>query len=243
MAHSQRGWTGARTPSAIKSVRQAQRRRAVNQPRRSAAKTLVARALASATEAATNGGDAQEVQAAVQRAVSALDRASKIGAIHENAASRRKSRLMLKVNAALGGQIAAAPAQARSTSKAQAAKQARARIAASKASKAKGEQTAAGKARAALARSTRAATETSQGVSAATAEPVTEEKPAKRAGGPKATAKAAAAKPAAKAAAKPAAKPTASKAAAKPAAKVTASKAAAKADKESKPKSTRSRAK
>jgi small subunit ribosomal protein S20 len=188
LAHSPRGWTGARTPSAIKNVRQAQRRRAVNQPRRAAAKTLVTRALATATETATNGGDAQEVQAAVRRAVSALDRAAKIGAIHTNAANRRKSRLMLKVNAALGGEIAAAPAQARSTGKAQAAKQARVRIAASKASKAKGEQTAAGKARAALARSTRAASETKR--AAAEAEPAAATTPSGRASSAKSTAKA-----------------------------------------------------
>lgn len=220
MAHSPRGWTGARTPSAIKNVRQAQRRRAVNQPRRTAAKTLIARALASATDAATNGGDAQEVEAAVQRAVSALDRAAKIGAIHANAASRRKSRLMLKVNAALGGEIAAAPAQARSTSKAQAAKQARARIAASKASKAKGEQTAAGKARAALARSTRAAAAKPR-AAATKAEPATEEKPRTRASSAK----------------------SAAKATSKPAAKAAAGKKATKADQETAAKAPRSRSK
>ncbi len=174
MAHSPRGWTGARTPSAIKSVRQAQRRHAVNQPRRTAAKTLVTKALASANDAASNGGSAQDVQAAVGRAVSALDRAAKIGAIHQNAADRRKSRLMLKVNAVLGGQAVAAPAhQARTTGKAAAAKQARQRIAASRATKAKGEQTAAGKARAALARSTRSTTEEAPATTAAVAAPTT----------------------------------------------------------------------
>ena len=49
MAHSPRGWTGTRTPSAQKRVRTAERRRAINQPRRSAAKTLVTKALAVAT--------------------------------------------------------------------------------------------------------------------------------------------------------------------------------------------------
>lgn len=157
MAHSPRGWTGARTPSAIKRVRQTQRRRLVNQPRRTAAKTLIAKALVAATDAAQNGGDGAEVQQAVERAVSALDRAAKIGAIHRNAADRRKSRLMLKVNAALAGEGVTALAKvARTTGKAAAAKQAKARIAASRATKAKGAQTAAGKARAALARTTRA---------------------------------------------------------------------------------------
>jgi small subunit ribosomal protein S20 len=157
LAHSQRGWTGARTPSAIKRVRQAERRRAINQPRRSAAKTLVSKAMLVATDAAGNGGTAEDVQLAVQRAVSALDRAAKIGVIHPNAAARRKSRLMLKTNAALGGEGVAAPAKsARQVGKAQAAKEAKARIAAGRAAKAKGAQTAAGKARAALARTSRA---------------------------------------------------------------------------------------
>lgn len=159
MAHSQRGWTGARTPSAIKRVRQTERRRLINQPRRTAAKTLIGKAMVAATDAATNGGASDEVREAVERAISALDRAAKLGAIHRNAADRRKSRLMLKVNATLGGDGLVAQTKgtkvARTTSKAAAAKQAKARIAASRATKAKGAQTAAGKARAALARTTR----------------------------------------------------------------------------------------
>jgi small subunit ribosomal protein S20 len=155
LAHSPRSWSGARTPSAIKRVRQAERRRAINQPRRSAAKTLVSRTLA----AVNNNEDAAQIEQLVQRAVSALDRAAKIGAIHRNAASRRKSRLMLKVSAAVGGEaLVTAGRQGRTTGKAAAAKQAKARIAASKATKAKGAQTAAGKARAALARTTRETT-------------------------------------------------------------------------------------
>lgn len=152
MAHSPRGWTGARTPSAIKRVRQTERRRQINQPRRSAAKTLVSKAMLSTT----NGASPEEVQEAVARAVSALDVAAKSGAIHRNAAARRKSRLVLKVNAALAGEeLVTTTKAARTTGKAASAKQAKARIAASRATKAKGAQTAAGKARAALARSTR----------------------------------------------------------------------------------------
>lgn len=155
MAHSPRGWTGARTPSAIKRVRQSERRRQINQPRRSAAKTLISKAMLSTT----NGASPEELQEAVAHAASALDRAAKTGAIHPNAAARRKSRLMLKVNAALAGEeVVSATKAARSTGKAAAAKQAKARIAASRATKAKGAQTAAGKARAALARSTREST-------------------------------------------------------------------------------------
>ena len=154
MAHSSRGWTGARTPSAIKRVRQTARRRAINQPRRSAAKTLVLKAV---TEA--GNGNPEQARDALAEALSALDRAAKSGAIHRNAADRRKSRLTLKVNAALGGvEVVPAGKVSRTTGKAAAAKQARARIAASKATRAKGAQTAAGKAREALAKTTRSGT-------------------------------------------------------------------------------------
>lgn len=211
MAHSQRGWTGARTPSAIKRVRQTARKRVINQPRRAAAKTLVARAVGVASEA-QGGASNTELQDAVQRAVSALDLAAKSGAIHKNAANRRKSRLMNKVNAALGGGISAPAKAARQTGKAAAAKEAKARIAAGRAAKAKGAQTAAGKARAALSRTTRDAA-------------------AEKAITPTATAAKTAAKPAAKTSAKPAAKAPAkpaAKASAKPAAKATAKKSPAK---------------
>ena len=98
MAHSSRTWTGARSPQGKKRVRQAERRNEILQPRRSAAKTLVKSALVAA-----GTGEPEQTQAAVILAVSALDRAAKVGAIHPNAAARRKSRLMLKVNASLCG--------------------------------------------------------------------------------------------------------------------------------------------
>jgi ribosomal protein S20 len=152
LAKTPRSWTGARSPSGLKRVRQAQRRREVLQPRRSAAKTHAANALLAATSP-IEGVDPAQVLAA---ALSALDRAAKVGAIHPNAAARRKSRLTRKVNAAVGGaQVQTAAHVTKSTGKAAAAKAARARIAASKADKAKGAQTAAGKARAALTRTTR----------------------------------------------------------------------------------------
>jgi ribosomal protein S20 len=152
LAKTPRTWTGARTPSGLKRVRQAERRRDILQPRRSAAKTLVAKAVRVATQP-TDGNDAN---AALIEALSALDRAAKVGAIHPNAAARRKSRLTIRINAALGGAAVQPSARAtKTTGKAQAAKAAKARIAAAKADKAKGAQTAAGKARAALTRSTR----------------------------------------------------------------------------------------
>jgi small subunit ribosomal protein S20 len=151
LAHSSRTWSGARTPQALKRVRQSTRRNAILQPRRSAAKTQVKNALAAA-----EGGDVEATRQAVAEAVSALDRAAKVGAIHPNQAARRKGRLMRRADAALGGEtLTTTRKPQRQVSKAAAAKAAKARIAAGKASKAKGEQTAAGKARAALSKSAR----------------------------------------------------------------------------------------
>ncbi len=215
MAKTPRSWTGARTPSGLKRVRQAERRRDVLQPRRSAAKTYTVKALL----AATTPIEGVDPAAALVEALSALDRAAKTGAIHPNAAARRKSRLTRKVNAAVGGvQVQTATRVTKTTGKAAAAKAAKARIAASKADKAKGAQTAAGKARAALTRTSRteAATAPAATETAAAPKPVakaaTTRKPAAKA----TTAKAATAKaPAAAKAAKAAPKATARKPAAK----------------------------
>jgi ribosomal protein S20 len=227
LAHSSRGWTGARTPSSIKNVRQSARRRAINQPRRTAAKTLVTKAIVEA-----GNGNTDEAREALARAISALDRAAKSGAIHRNAADRRKSRLTMKVAAALGGEALIATSKAtRTTGKAAAAKQAKVRIAAAKASKSKGAQTSVGKAREALARTTRGAAGAegtaeqptiTRGAAAraATRQPKTA---VKSSGGAKPAAKSAAAKSSAKSTAKaPKASPakTASKSA-----KATAAKA------------------
>ena len=152
MAKTPRTWTGARTPSGLKRVRSAERRHAILGPRRSAAKTLVRTAL----EAATAPIEGVDAQAALVDAISALDRAAKVGALHPNAVARRKSRLVRKVNAALVGTEAAAGHVVKTVGRAAAQKAARARIAASKADKAKGAQTAAGKARAALSKTARA---------------------------------------------------------------------------------------
>jgi len=151
LATKPRGWTGARTPSALKRVRTAERRAAINQPRRTQAKTLVSKAV---RVAAT--GTADDATQALVEALSALDRAAKAGAIHPNAAARRKSRLTIRINASLGGaHVQAAAKSAKTTGTSAAAKAAKARIAASKAVKAKGAQTAAGKARAALSKTAR----------------------------------------------------------------------------------------
>jgi ribosomal protein S20 len=209
VAKTPRTWTGARTPSGLKRVRQAERRREILQPRRSAAKTFVAKAL----DVATHGADAETAATALQEAHSALDRAAKTGAIHPNAAARRKSRLTLKFNAATGGaHVQTSTRVTKTTSKAQAVKAAKSRIAASKADKAKGAQTAAGKARAALSKTARADA-AAKAAAGATA-------------GPAAKATKAPAKASAKAASKPAAKATTTKA---KAATATKPKATAKA--------------
>jgi ribosomal protein S20 len=154
LAKTPRTWTGARSPSGLKRVRQAQSRHEVLQPRRTAAKTYVAKALTAAAQPAESTIDPE---AALAEALSALDRAAKVGAIHPNAAARRKSRLTLKFNAVLAGEhILPGGRVTKSTGRAAAAKAAKARIAAGKAGKAKGAQTAAGKARAALSKTARA---------------------------------------------------------------------------------------
>jgi ribosomal protein S20 len=232
LARTPRKWQGARTPSGLKRVRQAERRRAILQPRRSAAKTLVAKAVTVA-ETQPEGAD---VAATLAEAVSALDRAAKAGAIHPNAAARRKSRLTKKVNATVGGNAVAGAHVAKTISKAQATKAAKARIAAGKAVKAKGAQTAAGKARAAFARTTRAesapaapAAEPTTGTAKAPAKAKATKAAATKAPAKASTAKAATTKAATKAPATKAAAP-------KTAAKASAGKASTKAP--AKPKKT-----
>ena len=203
MAKTPRTWSGARTPSGLKRVRQAARRHEVLGPRRSAAKTYVAKAL---TLAATPV-EGQDPSVALIEALSALDRAAKAGAIHPNAAARRKSRLTRKVNAALGGaHVQTSGHVTKQTSKAASAKAAKARIAAGKSTKAKGAQTAAGKARAALSKTARAeaaAAASAQAATATTAAPAKAAKaPAKSTAAKKTTKAKATTKPAAKTAAK-----------------------------------------
>jgi DNA-binding protein HU-beta len=216
LAKTPRTWTGARTPSGLKRVRQADRRHEILQPRRTAAKTYVAKALDAATH---NGNDAEAAAVALAEAHAALDRAAKTGAIHPNAAARRKSRLTLKFNAATGGaHVQTSGRVTKQTSKAQAQKAAKSRIAAGKADKAKGAQTAAGKARAALSKSARA---DAAAKAAAATGAVETAAPAKAKAAPKATAatKAKAATKTTMKAAAPKASATAKKAPAKKTAK------------------------
>jgi len=213
LAKTPRTWTGARSPSGLKRVRSSERRHAILGPRRATAKTLVKTALIAAT---TPSADV-DPQVALTDAISALDRAAKVGAIHPNAAARRKSRLVRKVNAAGVGAGAAGSHVAKTIGRAAAQKAAKARIAASKADKAKGAQTAAGKARAALSKSSRAE---AAAAAATRAAPKAVAKVPAKAGAKSAT------KPAAKASAKPAANASAATKAAAAKKKTPATKAA-----------------
>ena len=78
----------ANTKSAIKRMRQNERRRARNRAVRSRMRTFVKRAN---TAIVAGEEDAAE---AVRAAISELDRAAQKGVIHRNNAARRKSRLM-----------------------------------------------------------------------------------------------------------------------------------------------------
>ena len=65
MAKTPRTWQGARTPSGLKRVRQAERRHEILQPRRTAAKTSSTKALG----VATDPGDGAEAAAALAEAL------------------------------------------------------------------------------------------------------------------------------------------------------------------------------
>jgi small subunit ribosomal protein S20 len=156
VARTARTWKGARTPSALKRVRQSLRRRAVNRRTRSEAKTLVQQA----SEIALGRSDG-DGPAAVTAAISALDKAAEKGIIHPNNAARRKSRLMTKVNAAhlLDGLESTAGGAKKRTTASKTAQ--RKKVAAAKASKAAAgratdrPRTAAGKAKVAVTRASR----------------------------------------------------------------------------------------
>ena len=85
----------ANLKSSMKRVRRSRRRAAINQVRRSTARTYVKRARNLIEE-----GNLEEAAAVVQKAISALDKAAEKGVIHRNNAARRKSRLMKLLNQA-----------------------------------------------------------------------------------------------------------------------------------------------
>lgn len=90
------------THSALKKMRQAERRRVRNQMIKSRVKSLIKKARVS-----IESGDLEEARVSVGEAISALDRAAERGILHHNNAARRKSRLMKRYNVAFTAPAAA----------------------------------------------------------------------------------------------------------------------------------------
>ena len=84
----------ANTKSAIKRIRQNEKRRTHNRVYRGRARTCVKKA-----RMAIDSGDVDAARAATMEAVSALDKAAQKGVLHDNNASRRKGRLMKQLAA------------------------------------------------------------------------------------------------------------------------------------------------
>ena len=79
----------ANKPSAIKRIRQNEKRRQHNRLFRASARTEVKKA-----RLAIESGEAETAREATMKAIKALDKAASKGTIHKKNAARRKSRLM-----------------------------------------------------------------------------------------------------------------------------------------------------
>lgn len=79
--------------SAIKRIRQTERRNEVNRRNRSSLRTQV-----KALRAAIDNGDQEQAKAALNATVSLIDKSIQKGILHRNAAARYKSRLTVRVN-------------------------------------------------------------------------------------------------------------------------------------------------
>ena len=119
------------TRSAQKAHRQSLKRRIRNRAFKSSTKTAVKNA-----GTAIVAGDMDAARDSVRTAIAALDRAATKGVIHPNNAARRKSRLLLRYNAAIAaiqsGGAEAKPAKKAPAPKASAAKAPRAKKAPAK---------------------------------------------------------------------------------------------------------------
>lgn len=93
----------AHTRSALKRIRQAERRRMRNQMVKSRVKSLLKKARLS-----IEAGNLEQARLSVGDAISALDRAAERGVLHRNNAARRKSRLMKRYNSAFTAPTATA---------------------------------------------------------------------------------------------------------------------------------------
>ena len=89
----------ANTKSALKNIRKTERRNARNRVFRSRARTFVKKA-----QSQIQAGNLEAAQETTRKAVKALDKAAQKGIIHPNNASRRKSRLVKRLNQALQAQ-------------------------------------------------------------------------------------------------------------------------------------------
>ncbi len=107
------------TRSAAKAHRQSLKRRLRNRVVKNSTKTAVKRANESIAS-----GDMEAARDVVRTALRALDRAAQKGVVHANNAGRRKSRLLMKYNAAVAAiQVTAEkPAAAKAKAPSRAAK-------------------------------------------------------------------------------------------------------------------------
>lgn len=80
--------------SAIKRIRQNEKRRLHNRSYRNRARTLVKKA-----RTAIDSGDLQQAREATYAAMRDLDKLASRGVVHKRNAARRKSRLMKQLNA------------------------------------------------------------------------------------------------------------------------------------------------
>ncbi len=87
--------------SALKRVRQSEKRRLRNQSWKTRIKTFTKK-----VEAAIEAGDAETAQSMLREAIRTICKASSKGIIHRNTASRKISRLTRKVNAAFKSEAA-----------------------------------------------------------------------------------------------------------------------------------------
>jgi small subunit ribosomal protein S20 len=86
----------ANTKSALKRMRQTEKRRQRNRKVRTETRTYIKRA-----RVQIEAGELEAAQQSVAQAVRALDKAAEKGILHRNNAARRKSRLMSRLNQAL----------------------------------------------------------------------------------------------------------------------------------------------
>jgi small subunit ribosomal protein S20 len=84
----------ANTRSALKRMRQSEKRRVRNAAVRTSVRTAV-----KTTRTSLAAASVEEARASLARAIQLLDRAVTKGVVHKNAAARKKSRLTRQLNA------------------------------------------------------------------------------------------------------------------------------------------------